>query len=107
MDRKGLVARYKNRSVVGGVFAIKNAVLDKWYIDCTDDLRAAENRFDFMADSYMRIAKDYHAQAGQGFSFEALEELTRGETQTDSGFREDLALLKEMWLEKLAGQALY
>ena len=107
MDRKELISQYKSRIKVGGIFAIKNTVSNKWYVDSSPDLAAAKNRFDFMGDSYMKIASDYKAQKGLGFVFEALEELKKGETQSDKGFQDDLELLKSMWLEKLAGQELY
>ena len=55
----------------------------------------------------MKIAKDYKEQKGEGFVFEALEELRKSETQNDKEFQGDLALLKSLWLEKLNGQELY
>ena len=107
MDKKDLVNQYKNRTQIGGVFAVKNTVLNKWYVDCAADLAATRNRFNFMGESFMKIAKDYREQKGEGFAFEVLEELPKGETQADQEFHEDLALLKSLWLEKLDGQALY
>ena len=107
MNRKELISRYKNRIEIGGIFAIKNTVLNKWYVDSSPDLEATKNRFDFMGDSYMKIANDYKAQKGAGFEFEPLEELQKGETQSDKEFQDDLALLKAIWLEKLTGQELY
>ena len=107
MDRKELINRYKNRIEIGGIFAIKNTMSKKWYVDSSPDLAATKNRFDFMGDSYMKIANDYKAQKGMGFVFEILEELKKGEAQSDKEFREDLALLKAIWLEKLTGQELY
>ena len=103
MDKKDLVNQYKNRIQIGGVFAIKNTMIDKWHVDCAADLAAAKNRFCFMGDSYMKIAKDYKEQNGEGFEFDVLEELQKGETQTDKEFQADLALLKSLWLEKLDG----
>ena len=107
MDKKELANQYKNRMRIGGVYAIKNTALNKWHIDCSPDLAAIRNRFDFMGDSFMKIAKDYKDQKGEGFKFEILEELRKGETQTDKEFRSELALLKSLWLEKLDGQELY
>ena len=107
MGKKELINSYKNRVQTGGVFAIKNAVLNKWYVDCADDVKAAENRFNFMGDFYMKIATDYKSQKGDGFVFEVLEELKKGVTQTAAEFKEDLAVLKTIWLEKLSGQDLY
>ena len=107
MNKKELAEQYKNRKQTGGVFAIKNTVLDKWYVDCTADLKAAQNRFAFFGSTHMKLAQDYDAQNGQGFVFEVLEELEKGELQTDREFKDDLALFKSIWLEKLAGQELY
>ena len=107
MDKKELVNQYKNRTQIGGVFAIKNTAKNKWYVDCAADLAAANNRFNFMADSFMKIAKDYKEQKGEAFEFEILEELQKGETQSDKEFQADLTLLKSLWLEKLVGQELY
>ena len=107
MDKKELVNQYKNRIQTGGVFAIKNTALDKWHVDSAEDLKAARNRFEFMGDSYMKIAGDYKAQKGEGFVFEILEELEKGELQTSAEFKEELILLKSIWLEKLNGQELY
>ena len=107
MNRKELINQYKNRIEIGGIFAIKNRVSNKWYVDSSPDLAAAKNRFDFMGDSYMKIANDYKAQKGMGFVFEILEELQKGQSQSDKEFQDDLALLKTIWLEKLTGQELY
>ena len=107
MNKKELASQYKNRTQIGGVFALQNTALDKWYVDCTADLAAMRNRFAFMGDSFLQIAKDYKAQKGEGFVFAVLEELQKNEAQTDKEFQEDLALLKALWLEKLVGQALY
>ena len=38
---------------------------------------------------------------------EVLEELQKGDLQTDAEFKDDLVLLKSIWLDKLAGQDLY
>ena len=107
MDKKELKSQYMNRTQTGGVFAIKNNVLNKWYVDATTDVKAAQNRFVFFGSTHMKLAQDYAAQKGEGFVFEVLEELQRGERQTDDDFKADLALLKSMWLEKLVGQDLY
>ena len=107
MDKKELRRQYINRTQTGGVFTIKNIVLNKWYVDSVADLKAAQNRFAFFGGAHMKLAQDYAAQNGEGFVFEVLEELPKGELQTDDAFRYDLALLKSIWLEKLAGQDMY
>ena len=107
MDKRELRERYRQREVVGGVYAIKNTVLDKWFVDSTPNIGAARNRFSFFGDANLKIKADFTAQNGQGFDFVVLEELTKGETQTDAEFKADLAVLKDMWLGKLEGQEIY
>ena len=107
MDKKELINQYKSRVKIGGVYAIKNELLNKWYVDVTPDLAAAENRFKFFGSTQMKVEQDYKAQNGEGFLFEVLEELEKGETQSDKEFKADLAVLREIWLEKLSGQELY
>ena len=108
MNKKELISQYKNRSQIGGIFAIKNTVLNKWYIDSTTDLKAAKNRFNaFGSSTYAKIAKDHAAQKGEGFDFEVLEELKKNELQTNEEFKDDLEFLKSIWLEKMTGYDLY
>ena len=107
MDKKELKSQFRNRTQIGGVFVIKNIVLNKWYVDSAPDIKAAQNRFTFFGSTHMKLAQDYAAQKGEGFIFEVLEELQKGENQTEDDFKADLALLKSLWLDKLTGQALY
>jgi len=107
MDKKELKNQYKSRVKIGGVYVIKNVLLNKWYVDATPDLAAAKNRFKFFGSMHMKVERDYKAQNGEGFVFEVLEELEKGETQSDKEFKADLTVLKDMWLEKLSGQELY
>ncbi|MDR2212207.1 MAG: hypothetical protein LBE21_01075, partial [Pseudomonadales bacterium] len=83
-------------------------MLDRWYIDHAVDIRAAQNRFSmFGGGTYAKTKNDFAQQQGQGFAFEILEELAKPDNQSDSSFRNDLATLKDMWLEKLTQQKLY
>ena len=107
MDRKELARQYRQRTQIGGVYTIKNTVLNKWYVDSTSDLKAARNRYQSMPESYLKIAADYQSQNGRGFVFEELESLPKDEQQTMQSFREDLAVLKSLWLDKLVDQELY
>ena len=48
--------------------------------------------------------RDAWAQYGPAaFTLEVLEELEQKETQTEREFAEDIAVLRELWAEKLAG----
>jgi len=106
-SRKQQVNQYKNRVQIGGVFVIRNSEQNRWFIDCTANLEAAHNRYKSLPESFLKIAPDYQRQHGKGFVFEVLEQLKRGEQQSDSEFLADLNMLKSLWLEKLSGQNLY
>jgi hypothetical protein len=55
----------------------------------------------------MKLQSDWNKQGSEQFVFEVLEELKKNETQTMDEFKADIALLKEIWLEKLADNDLY
>jgi hypothetical protein len=83
----------------------------KALLDSTVDLQGVRNRFEFAQKTgscvYIKLQADWAAQGGNMFALETLEELEQGEGQTDADFKADIALLKEMWLEKLSGEELY
>jgi len=110
-SRKELIKQYKGREILGGVYIIRNTLKNKLLVDATTDLRGSRNRFEFAQKTCtcidLKLKKDWDAQSGNGFVFEVLEELIRGETQTGDEFKEDIKLLKEIWIEKLSGETLY
>jgi hypothetical protein len=62
------------------------------------------NRFEFSRTTgsavSLRLQQDWNAHGPESFTFEVLEELKKGETQTPQEYASDLKTLKEMWLEK-------
>ena len=110
-SRKELTRQYKERTKLGGVYLIRNTLSGKALFDSTADLQGSRNRFEFARKTGscidLKLQTDWAAQGGDAFVFETLEELKQGEGQTDAGFKADIALLKEMWLEKLSGEELY
>jgi hypothetical protein len=108
--KKDLRAEYDKRPVKGGVFAIKNTGTGRMLVDSTADMRGSANRFDFMKKTDYcpnpKLQKDWTGSAAP-FEFEIIEELEKGDAQTDAEFKSDLRVLKELWLEKLSGADLY
>lgn len=104
-DKKQARAAYKERIVVGGVYAITNTVTGGRLVEATQSLAASRNRFEFAQTTGLAVAltlqKDWDTYGPESFVFEVLEELERGETQTPREFANDLKLLKELWLEKM------
>lgn len=90
---------------------IRNTMNNKVFVDATVDLQGGRNRFAFAQKTgscvYVKLQKDWDEQGGAQFVFEAIEELTKGETQTQAEFKADIELLKEMWREKLANEEFY
>ena len=110
-EKKELRMRYEERKRVGGVFVIRNTLKDKLLLDATTDVQRSRNRFEFTQKTGscadLPLQKDWTEQAGRGFVFELLEDLEKGETQTEAEFGADIKLLKELWLQKLAGKDFY
>lgn len=103
--KRQLRAEYKERAVLGGVYALTNTVTGATLVEATQSLAASRNRFEFarttgLAAVPLSLQKDWQQYGAESFAFEVLEELERGETQTPQEFANDLKLLKELWLEK-------
>ena len=109
--KKEMIAAYKEREIVGGVYVIKNTQSGRKFLDATTDMRGSRNRFDFGQKNKMcvdkRIENDWKKSGAAAFVFEALEELTKGATQTMKEFEADVATLKQLWLEKLTGEDVF
>ena len=109
--KKELREQYSSREIVGGVYAIKNTLNNKTLLLATTDLQGSRNRFSFAQKTGscidMKLQSDWNKQGGGQFAFEVLEELKKGDTQTAEGFKADVDLLREMWLENLSGAELY
>jgi len=109
--KKELLSQYKEREIVGGVYIIRNTLKNKVLLDAAIDLQGSKNRFEFSRKTgscvYMKLQNDWAEQEKDQFAFEVLEELKKGETQTDKEFENDIGVLKEMWREKLSGEDLY
>ena len=104
-SRKELMEQYKERKITGGVYVIKNNRTGKIFLDSTTDMRASGNRFGFSQKTgnctYKHIEEDWKTFGPEAFAFEVLEELERGDNQTDYEFESDIAVMKELWKEKL------
>ena len=109
--RKELQEQYKERKVIGGVYAVRNTRKNKLLVETSTDLQGSKNRFEFAKATgsciHTKLYADWAEQGSGDFVYEALEELDKGDAQTSEAFKADVELLKEMWLEKLSGSELY
>ena len=111
LSKKELQEKYKEREIVGGVYVIRNTMNNKVFLDVAADLRGIKNRFEFAQKTgsciHVKLQNDWNDNGGGQFEFEVLEEMKKGETQSAEGFKADLQLLKEMWLETLSDREFY
>ena len=110
-ERKQLIAEYKTRTAVGAVYAIRNKKTGKVFIQSTQDLTGARNRFAFAQNTGAGLPRKVHEEwrevGPENFEFVILEELTQGDTQTAKEFAQDMKTLKDIWLEKTDPAHLY
>jgi len=103
MDRrKELKDQYKNREIVGGIYRISCSGNGQSWLKSTCDLREQKNRFGFFVSGSFSPEPGMRAAWSQygtdSFHFTVLEELKKGELQTEDEFARDIETLHEMWL---------
>jgi hypothetical protein len=106
LDRKKeLQKEYKERKITGGVFRVVNNTNGKYLLDCTPDLQARQNAFNFMVTQSScfdyKLAGEWEAHGPGAFFFEVLDTLVKKDTQSPEEFQADLKTLAGMWSEKL------
>ena len=106
--KKEMQAQYREREIIGGVYIIRNTSKNKLFLDADTDINGSKNRFEFAVKTgscvHPKLQNDW---VGGQFVFEVLEELKKGEAQSLTEFKEDIDLMKQIWLEKLSGENLY
>ena len=109
--KKELQSQYTQREVIGGVYIVKNTRNNKILLDSSTDINGSKNRFEFAQKTGScvnpKLQKDWAVYGHDQFVLEVLDELKKGETQTQEEFRTDISLLKEIWHEKLSNEDLY
>ena len=111
LTKKEMQEQYKEREIIGGVYAIRNTQNNKLLVDAATDIQGSRNRFEFAVKTgsciHPKLQSDWTEQNGKYFSFEILDELRKGDTQSQKEFKADVELMKELRLEKLSGENLY
>jgi len=110
-NKKEMLAAYKERKMIGGVYAIKNTANGKILLLSATELQGSKNRFEFSQKTgscvNVKLQEDWNKLGSAAFVLEILEELEKKDTQTPKEFSDDIKTLKELWLEKLDSEKLY
>jgi hypothetical protein len=109
-ERKKLQEQYASRCVIGGVYAVRHIQNGKRLLFSTTDMPGSINRFNFAQQIggciHPKLRGEW-GKNGSSFAFEAIEELEKKDTQSDSEFKQDVDALFDMTREKYAPDQLY
>ena len=110
-NKKDLIAAYKQRPQIGGIYAVTNKETGKSLVLASADIGGIRKRYEFAEATggcfHPKLQQDVNRFGAGAFSFAVLEEMEKKNTQTDREFAEDLDVLLSMWLEKYDPEKLY
>ena len=104
-DKKKLLRdSYKAKPVTGGVCCIRCSGNGRVCIQSTRNIEGLRHRYDFAisigSSPDPTLQSEFETYGVSSFSFSVLDELQKGEDQTDKEFAADIDALYEMWQEK-------
>ncbi len=103
MNKKEAKQDYKLNPPPMGVFQIRNLQSEKVFVGSSLNLDGIFNRNEFAlkmgGHANKSLQKDWNALGAENFAFEVLEEL---EPRENLDSKKELAVLEDLWLEKLA-----
>jgi hypothetical protein len=112
IDRKARTREYKKTPRPTGIYRVRNSLTGKSLIGSTTDLPGMLNRQRFQLENgshpNRELQRDWNELGSDRFEFEILDQLEPSDEPTYNP-TEDLAALKEMWIDKLTelGEPLY
>jgi hypothetical protein len=103
-DKKKLKRDYQLDRRPAGVFQIRNLANEKVFVEAGIELQGIINRHRFALElgghQNTELQADWKEFGSEGFAFEILDQILAS-PNSNGVSREDLASLKELWLEKL------
>lgn len=104
-DRKARTREYKETPRPAGIYRVRNTVTGKSLVGSSPDLVGMLNRQRFQLENGLHpeadLQKDWNVLGPDAFEFEVLDRLEPRDEPADDP-TEDLRVLNEMWLQKLA-----
>ena len=106
-----MISDYKQRKIVGGVYAVSNTSNNKKLVMMTTNLEGSKNRFAFSQNTNScispHIQDDWKKYGAKAFAFQILESLEKKETQSFEQFQTDIKALYEMLIDQAGQGQLY
>jgi hypothetical protein len=106
--KKELQEQYKQMKPDMGIFAIRNKENGKCWLATSQNLKGAINRSLFALNfgnfPVRDLQRDWKALGKSRFSVDVLETLKYDEDETKMDYSEELAILRMIWEERLAGE---
>lgn len=110
-NKKDLIAAYKQRTQIGGIYAVTNKETGKALVLASSEIGGIQKRYEFAEATggcfHPKLQQDVNRLGASAFTFTVLETMERKSTQTDREFAEDLDVLLSLWLEKYDPANLY
>ena len=107
--RKQLKEQYKQARPDMGVFVIRSKTTGKVYVEAAKDLRGAMNGSTFKLSAGMHrnreLQRDWQRYGADDFLVEVLDKLPYSKDETKTDYDDDLAELRDMWVDKLRHDA--
>jgi hypothetical protein len=111
--RKELKTHYRENPPEAGVYSITNTATGRTLLGSSTNLPSVSNKLEFAKTTNLpgamdqRLRKDIATHGIRALTFDILEVLEPGGTQTDAEVRADLKVLEDLWRDKLTGTDLY
>lgn len=106
VDRKARIREYRETPRPMGIFRVHNQVDDRSLVGATIDLPAMLNRqraqLRFGGHKNRALQSDWQRLGPDAFAFEVLDTLAPADPPDPRHDARELALLEQLWLEKLA-----
>ena len=110
-NKKDLIAAYKQRAQIVGIYAVTNTQTGKSLVLASADIGGIRKRYEFAEMTggcfHPRLQQDVNQYGSGVFTFAVLEEMEKKQTQTDREFMDDLEVLLTLRLEKYSPEKLY
>lgn len=105
-QKKEIKRAYAEAGTTPGVFVIRNVAASRVLLGTSTNVNSIMNRHRFQLDlnghPNSGLQRDWNASGKDSFTFEVLDTLKK-EDLVDRDVNTELAALKELWREKLAG----